>query len=378
MFSFLPYLLKGLWRHRTRTVLTVSGSAVALFVFCFIEAVQDGLRQMTTNEQAKQTLIVFQENRFCPQSSKLPQDYERFVAKQAGVVDVTPIKVYTNNCRASLDSIVFHGLPAEKLKEIRQLTLQTGNWADFENRNDGALVGRAVAARRQLKPGDKFTIGDITVIVGGVFSSAVNADENVIYTHLDFLQRARGRSEVGTVTQLEVRLNPDADPDALATTIDEHFRNGPIGTSTRTKDMFQADTLSDLVELIGFIHYLGFACVGLVLALVSTTTVMSVQDRIKEHGVLQTMGLRPNRVFRLVVTESLLLTIMGGCLGIGAGFIFLSLSSFAVAAEGVTLAFRPSLHLAVSGIVVTLVVGLLAGIAPGLKAANTPIVNALR
>ena len=47
MFKFMPYLLKTLWRHRARTMLTVSGSAVALFVFCFVGSVQEGLDRLT-------------------------------------------------------------------------------------------------------------------------------------------------------------------------------------------------------------------------------------------------------------------------------------------------------------------------------------------
>ena len=47
MFKFAPYLLKTLWRHHTRTLLTVSGSAVALFVFCFVLTVRQGLERLT-------------------------------------------------------------------------------------------------------------------------------------------------------------------------------------------------------------------------------------------------------------------------------------------------------------------------------------------
>ena len=72
--------------------------------------------------------------------------------------------------------------------------------------------------------------------------------------------------------------------------IDSLFRGGPVQTDTRPKGVFQAKCLGDLTQLIGLAHYLGYACVGLVLALVATTTVMSVQDRIKEHAVLQTLG----------------------------------------------------------------------------------------
>jgi putative ABC transport system permease protein len=142
--------------------------------------------------------------------------------------------------------------------------------------------------------------------------------------------------------------------------------------------MFQADTLADLAELIGFVHWLGYACVGLVLSLVATSTVMSVQDRIQEHAVLQTLGLRPLRVFGLILTESLLLSTLGGVLGVASSVLLLSLSGMSVAAEGVTIAFEPSLTLALQGIVVAIVVGLLAGLAPGWQASRTEIVPALR
>ena len=378
MFKFAPYVFKSLWRHRGRTILTVSGSAVALFVFCFVGAVQQGLERLTSSQEAERTLVVFQENRFCPSSSKLPEDYARTVQKIPGVKDVVPIKVFTNNCRASLDVVVFNGLPPEKLRTARKLELLTGNWGDFAGRTDAAVIGQSIAARRNLKAGQKFTIGDVTVTIVGTFRSTVAAEDNFIYTHLDFLQRARGKSSVGTVTQLEVQLAEGAKPDEICRAIDAGFRSGPIATTTRSKGVFQRDTLSDLAELIGFAHYLGYACVGLVLALVATTTVMAVQDRIKEHAVLQTLGVRPARIFRLVLAESVLQSIAGGILGIGIGTLLLYLGGFAIGAEGVTIAFQPSLHVATLGFAVSVVVGLLAGIIPGWQAAGTEIVKALR
>lgn len=378
MSKFIPYVLKSLWRHRARTVLTVSGTAVALLVFCFIGSVQQGLLKLTSSEEAGRTLVVFQESRFCPQSSKLPQDYTRTIAKTPGVRDVIPIKVFTNNCRASLDAIVFQGMPPDKLKAWRDLSIVDGDWSAYETQDDAALIGQTVASRRGLSVGDKFTIGGISVVIRGVFHSPTAADNNLIYTHLDFLQRARGADGVGTVTQLEVRLNEGADADAVAKRLDHEFKSGPVATTTRTKGMFQADTLADLAELIGFVHWLGYACVGLVLSLVATTTVMSVQDRIKEHAVLQTLGLRPGRVFKLVVLESVILSSLGGVLGVVASTGLLAWTGMSVSAEGVTIAFEPSIALAVQGIAIAFGVGVLAGVAPGWQAARTEIVSALR
>ena len=370
MFRFAPYVFKSLWGHRARTLLTISGAMVAMFVFCFVASVQEGLDRLTSDEEAQNTLIVFQENRFCPTTSRLPEDYARQIREISGVKDVIPTQVWTNNCRASLDIVVFNGVPPEKLKSSRDLTLVSGSWHEFESRRDAALVGKNVAARRGLEPGSQFSIGELSVKVAGVFSSPVPSEENLIYTSLTFLQYTRGLEAAGLVTQHEVQLAEGADPDLAASAIDEALKAGPVATTTRRKGAFQASTLSDLVDLIGFAHWLGFASIGLVLALVATTTVMSVQDRIQEYAVLQTIGLRPARVFRIVMAESLLLCAVGGCFGTLSAMAILGWGGFAVGAEGVTIAFRPSLTLAIFGAVVSLVVGLIAGLIPAVQAAT--------
>jgi putative ABC transport system permease protein len=378
MFKFLPYLLKTLWRHRARTILTVSGTAVALFVFCFVGAVQQGMNDLQTRQESQQSLVMFQANKFCPATSHLPQDYEAKIIELDGVREVVPIQVYTNNCRASLDVIVFYGLPPKKLRAARDFELLAGSWSEFEQNQDAAVVGRAVASRRGLKIGDKFSIGDLTVQVAGIFTASDPAEENYIYSHLAFLQRRKQDNLVGTVTQHEVLLQPGVDPIAKSEEIDRLFRGGPVETDTRPKGVFQAKALGDLAQLIGLAHYLGYACVGLVLALVATTTVMSVQDRLQEHAVLQTLGFTAARVFRLVVSESMLLSLAGGLAGVGAAMLVLQMTHLSVGAEAVTIAFRPSWTLAATGMVVAGIVGVLAGLAPGWHAARVEIVSALR
>src|SRR5262249_26216071 len=146
--------------------------------------------------------------------------------------------------------------------------------------------------------------------------------------------------------------------------IDDACRGGPIATDTRTKGAFQANAVGDLVELIAFANYLGFACVGLVLALVGTTTVMAVQDRTRELAVLQTLGFSGPRVFGLVVAESLVLSLAGGALGVAAATAALAWGGLAVGTEGVSIAFVPSSRLALTGLGVAVVTGLMAGMVP--------------
>ncbi len=378
MFKFAPYVLKGLWRHRTRSALTVSGAAVALFVFSFVGAVQEGLAGLGRGRESERTLVVFQANRFCPATSRLPEDYARQIARLDGVRDVVPIKVYTNNCRASLDVIVFNGLPPEKLKAVRDLQLVAGDWSEFEGRRDAALVGQAVARRRGLSVGQRFSVAEVTVTVAGIFTAAQPAEENFLFTHLEFLQRTRGLNSVGLVTQFEVLLKEGADAQAVARAIDGAYQAGPVQTDTRPRGAFQAKAVGDLAELIGFARYLGFACVGLVLALVATTTVMAVQDRVREYAVLQTLGFSGPRIFGLVLAEGLLVSLAGGLLGVGLALAVLAWSGLAIGTEGVTIAFRPSAVLALMGLAVTAGVGVLAGLVPAWQASRAEIVTSLR
>lgn len=378
MFRLGSYVLKCLWRHRARTLLTVSGAAVAMLVFCLVASVQEGLERLTSDDDSRRTLIVFQENRFCPTSSRLPEDYVRQIAGVPGVNGVMPVQVWTNNCRASLDIVVFNGVPPAQLRTARQLQLVAGEWTHFEQRPDAALVGRQIATRRGLSVGDQFSIGELSVHVAGLFTAPVPSEENLIYTSLQFLQLAPGMNAAGLVTQVEVSLDEAADPDTVARAIDAKLGSGPVATTTRAKGVFQTSTLSDLVDLIGFAHWLGYACLGLVLALVATTTVMSVQDRVREHGVLQVLGARPMRVFRLVLAESLLLCVAGGLAGAGVALAVLAWGGLAVGAEGVAIAFRPSWALGLQAIGVSAGLGLLAGLPSAWQASRTPIVTALR
>ena len=378
MFKFAPYVFKTLWRHRTRSLLTVSGSAVALFVFCFVLTIQQGVRRITSQEDS--VLIVFQANKFCPATSHLPQDYERVISQMSGVREVVPIQVFTNNCRASLDVVVFYGTLADKIRQVRDFDLISGRWDDFENHQDAAIVGQTLATRRGIEVGDTFSIGDktVTVKVAGIYTSTNRAEEDYVYCHLDFLQRTRGLDLVGIVTQHEVWLDSTADPEQTAAAIDAKFQTGQVETDTRTKGAFQASSLADLIQLIDLSHYLGWACLGLMAVLIATTTIMTVEDRIGEHAVLQTLGFSTRRVFRLVLSESVLLSITGGGIGIGLAALVLTQSGLSMGAEAVTIALEPTGRVAITAAIVSLGVGVLSGIAPAWHAARADIVDALR
>jgi hypothetical protein len=113
--KFMPVVVKQLWRHRVRSVLTLSGVAIAMFLFIAVQTLQEGVRHSTQAAAGDTTLVVYRENRFCPAASRLPQFYVDRIEKISGVVSAVPVKIVVNNCRASLDVVTFRGVPREEL-----------------------------------------------------------------------------------------------------------------------------------------------------------------------------------------------------------------------------------------------------------------------
>jgi putative ABC transport system permease protein len=114
------------------------------------------------------------------------------------------------------------------------------------------------------------------------------------------------------------------------------------------------------------------------MGLVATTTVMGVQYRIKEHAVLQTLGFTGWHIFGFVLAESVLVSLAGGLVGVAASLAILQTSGLALGTEGILITFMPSVSLALTGLAVSAVVGLSAGLVPAWQAARAEIVPALR
>ena len=373
----LVLVMKIIWRHRVRSMLTALGSAMAMFLFCFVGSIQSGLDDLIGQQEADRSLIVFQKDKFCPATSQLPEVYADAILEIDGVREVVPIQVFTNNCRASLDVVVFYGMPPEKVHEVRDFTLASGSWDTFSSQQDAALIGSAVARRREISTGDTFSIGEYSVRVAGIYDSENQAEENYIYTHLDYLQRGDDASSDGLVTQFEIVLRESADAAMVQEQVDTLFAVGQVETDTRMKGAFQQKSLGDLMQMIRMSGYLGYGCVGLLLVLLMTTTLMSVQDRIKEHAVMKTLGYSRSNVFSIVLLETAIIGIIGGAIGIAAAVMAIISSGLAIGAEAVTIAFTPSLDLVLTGGVLLASGSMVAGIIPAWVASRTSIIGAL-
>ncbi|MSR63371.1 MAG: FtsX-like permease family protein [Planctomycetes bacterium] len=369
---------RNLKRRPLRTLLTVLGVASAMLLFVLVESLSAGLDAALSGSAAARTLIVYRQNRYCPQTSFLPERYQRLIADVPGVLSVLPVKVFLSNCRASLDIVVFQGAPPAELLKTRELELVSGDLARFEDQSDGALVGREFATRRRLAPGDRFRFGGIDVNVAGVFRSSEPVEEGMVLTHLEYLQRVGPVDRLGTVTQFEVKIDDPAHGQDIAREIDARLRTAEEPTDTRPKLAFLETATRDLREILRFGRWLALACVAVVLALVANTVLMSVQERVKEFGVFRTLGYRPSRVVALVLGEALLLGASGATLGLAAALVIIRTQHLSIGSEGVPVSFLLCGAVVARGALAALGAALLAAALPAWNAGRREIVASLR
>ena len=378
--KYFPLVARQITRRRARTVLTVSGVAVAMFLFCAVQAMQTGVKKATQTAADETTLIVYRQNRYCPFASRLPEYYGERIARVPGVAAVTPVQVVVSNCRTSLDVVTFRGVPEEQIGALfgDEVEFVEGSLEEWRRRTDAAVIGETLARRRGLSVGDRFDAVGVTVYIAGVIRSPRAQDQNVGYVHLPFLQQSAGARKLGIVTQFNVRVIDSSRLEEVAKAIDAEFARDPDPTSTSSEQAFVARAAQDVVRIAGFAKWLGWGCLAAVLALVGNAIVLSVQDRVREHAVLQTLGFRGSLIAGLTIAESALLALLGGALGALAALAVIRWGAFAITAEGLSVPVIATASVFLIGLALSALLGVIAGVVPAWQASRREITQCFR
>lgn len=377
---FIPFVFKQVRRARMRSLLTIAGVAVAMFLFAAVQAMQTGVELATAAQADDTTLVVYRKDRYCPYTSQMPQSYEQQIERIEHVASVTPIKIVVSNCRTSLDVVTFRGVPKDNFASgaARNFDVIEGSLNDWQARGDAALLGETLARRRGLKVGDRFEAAGITSYVAGVFRSEEPQHQNVAYVPLEFLQFASGSRAGGIVTQFNVTVSEPDKIDQVSQAIDEVFASAQEPTSTSSEKAFVARAATDVIEIVGFMRYLGWGALAAVLALVANAIILSVQDRIREHAILQTLGYRSSQVAGLILAEGLVLSLVGAVIGCVVAIAYLHVSSLALSVESHTIPIVASPMILLTGIIIAAATGILAGLVPAWQAGSRDIVSCFR
>lgn len=381
LLSTIPTVWRQIVRARIRSLLTIGGIALAMFLFTSVEAMRVGVRSATEAAAGDATLVVYRENRFCPFSSRLPQYYEDRIERVEGVESVVPVQIVVSNCRASLDVVTFRGVPRDNLDSMLggPPRLIEGEISDWDRRSDSALIGESLAVRRGVKAGDRFSAAGITVFVAGIVASDRPQDRNVAYVQLPFLQESVKRGGTGgVVTQFQVVVDDPVELDVVASRIDAEFAADEHPTSTWPEKAFTGRAARDIVQLVGFAAWLGWGSLAAVLALVANAIVLAMRDRVRDHAVLRTLGFTGGLIAWMVLLEGAILGLIGGVMGAVASGVMIWFGRFGMTMEGVSIEISNDPWITLIGAGISVGLGLLAGAVPAARAARAGIVTGLR
>jgi|TARA_B110000196_G_scaffold268487_1_gene242659 putative ABC transport system permease protein len=377
----IPTVLKQIKRSPIRSTLTLGGIAIAMFLFVVVESMRTGVKEATEMTAGETTLVVYRENRYCPFTSRLPQYYEDRIEQLSGVASVVPIQILVSNCGASLDVVTFRGVPRDSIQHAlaKDGVIVEGSVADWKKRGDGAIVGSALAKRRGIKVGDRFSAAGIEIFVAGIQETEQAQDKNVAIVQLPFLQETSRKGGTGTiVTQFNVQVEDPNQLESVASSIDEAFAHDEHPTSTFPEKAFVGRAARDIVHLAEVAGMLAWGALAAVFALVANAVVLAMRDRVRDHAVLQTLGYTGWLIGWMVILEGATIAIIGGILGGVAAFLTVQFGQFTMTMEGVNIEMSTGPAAAIMGVALALGLGMFAALLPALRLARTDIATCFR
>jgi putative ABC transport system permease protein len=156
--------------------------------------------------------------------------------------------------------------------------------------------------------------------------------------------------------------------------IDALFANSPFETETKTEQAFNKAFIEMMGDIGSIVLYVVGAAFITILLVVGNTMMLTVRERTNEIAVLKTIGFTAQRVFALVLGESMLLALIGGVLGVLAAFLITSAIAQSVS---VLATMTLTLDTAIIAFVLMALLGLLTGLLPAIRAMNIDVVTAL-
>jgi len=245
---------KNLMANKIRTLLSIAGVAVCVFIFSGIQTLDDGLKRMVAETGGREILIVFQKYKACPPYSKIPISFLDQIKNLDHVKEIMPVKFLMSNCGTTTDLVVIHGVEKNILRKIRNLKFDNDDvYADFLKEKSAAIVGKSTALKYNWKIGQQVSLPklrNISFTIRGIFEAPGSSLEEVIIVDREYLEQSI--SDVGHVTMFIVLLESNGHGNVVSAAIDSMFKNNTIQTRTTPERGFISDQIKSFRSLVQF------------------------------------------------------------------------------------------------------------------------------
>ena len=377
----LRLVIRNAFRHRLRTLLTITGLAVAVLAYGLLRTVVDawyaGAAAASSARLVTRNAISL--------AFFLPASYENRIRAVEGVTRVARSSWFGGIYQEPKNFFPQFAVSPGYLDLYPEFIIPAEERAAWARDRKGALVGRQLADQFGFKVGDvlplKGTIygGTWEFVVRGIFDGA---DSGTLTRHMlfhwDYLNetlRKKAPRRADAVGVFVVGIDQPDNAAAVSTRVDQVFRNSLAETLTETEQAFQLGFVAMSDQIIAAIRVVSYVVIVIILAVMANTMAMSARERTAEYATLKALGFGPGFLAALIFGESAAIAAVGGALGIAAGA---PVAAFFKQAAGIFPIFEISPDTVAMQAACAAVVAVAAAVVPAVQAARVRIVEGLR
>jgi len=382
--KFLPFVLKNLFRKKTRSLLTLGSILLPLFVICILGTLLAALETDPSEGRGMWRLITRHKVSI---TNWLVDGHTAKIRQLPGVAEVVRMQWFGGQY---VDQSAFNNFsrfstqdPEALLRVFDEAKIVEGSGDDWVKDRAGVLVGQLLMKKYGWKPGQKIALkGDIYPMTLELTIRAVfqGPDESGVYFHHAYVEEAIPRVK-GFVGWFWIKADSPESAGRLPKLVDDLFENSSFPTRTETEKEFQNTWVSMLGNVKLLLTSISVIIAFVILLIAGNTMAMAARERVTEIAVMRTIGYQKGTILGLILAESLLLSAVGGLLGLGvfvAVFPFFKRGLLYSPMAGFAAGMKIFPGVLIAGFAVTLLVGLFAGLVPAVRSAQRSITDGLR
>ena len=373
------FVTKSAFRNKRRSLLTVASIAFSLLLLSIMLSVW---RSFYIDKGAPDSALRIMTRHKVSLANFLPIYYRDKIRTIPGVVHVVPMTWFGGKykddkpenffAQFATDPDEYFDVAADKIMPPDQL-------AAWKRDRAGCVADADLARKHNWKIGDRIVLQgsifpvDLDLTLRGIYT--IDPPNSALYFHAKYLEESVDWFK-DTAGFYFIRVDTPDDMPRAAHAIDEMFHSTPVPTKSESEQAFKLDFIATLGNVKAFILSICGAVVFTTLLVCANTMAMSIRERTREVAVLRTLGFTRPSILRLLLSESIAISLIGGMAGVVLGTGLIKMMSRPGIGMPVSMHMTPATAAVV--MLVAAFVGLVSGLIPSYRASNLGIVDALR
>ncbi len=382
----VSYSFRNLWTRRLTTVLTAGGMALVVFVFAAILMLAEGLKETLVETGSWNNILAIRKGAGTEVQSGVDRDQAALIETQPEVA-IGPdgrrmlakeIVVLISLLKRETDkpaNVVIRGIGDQSLALRPQVKLIAGRLPRPGSAE--VIAGTSIAGRFQGGGiGETLRFGMRDWMVVGIFDAGKTGFNSELWGDADQLMQAFRRPAYSSVI---FALRDAAAFDSMKQRLESEPR---LTVEIRRESVYykeQSEMMAKFLTILGLSLTTIFSFGAIIGAMI--TMYAAVASRTAEIGTLRALGFRRGSILTAFLMESLLLGLVGGCIGVFlASFmqlITISTMNWQTFSE-LAFSFTLTPRIAIQALIFSLIMGFVGGFLPAVRASRMNIVEALR